>query len=654
MDTAIQSDLLAQWHVWAMPVAWTMLSLLLLFAIVQFALSSPDGVLTRLIPRSTLRGSLVAGLILVGVIPVIALGIVLAERSAHTRIDRIAARMEDTSVGVTASIDQFLDKHVSGITSAASAISSANRFDQLSMTRWTMLYHRIYTDFLTTLHADPNGDIVTATSNMTGFLQAVDSLNGHNVSDREYFRVPMDNGLTFVSDVFQGRDLGDDVIVAISAPLRNDIGETVGIIEGSLDLRAFELIDQNRARLEGAELILVDQQSRVIYASESAGLSALQNVSTDPLLVAAQHGRRNGSFSFDVGTEGHTAHYIGVTATTRNGWQAYLRMPIDSIYAQMAADYRSAFTFGLVVCALALMLALAIVRRVTQSLNDMNTAIETLDFQQHEDSIRTPRNTFSEFRPLFQRFRKRSRSLRKAYDRLNVSMAAGQELRSKLNNAIATKEAELFERTEHLEEANRQLSEVSKIDALTGIANRREFDVFQERVWRLGERDTSPVALVLIDIDFFKIYNDKLGHQAGDECLSRVARTLAACAKRPLDLVARYGGEEFVAVLGDTSLQAALVVADRMRNAVLEQAIPHPGSTHNVLTVSVGVAAAEPAVKATPEEVLKAADEALYYAKAAGRNAVVHEQGGEFETFDVEALDLSETNVLSILSARRF
>lgn len=159
------------------------------------------------------------------------------------------------------------------------------------------------------------------------------------------------------------------------------------------------------------------------------------------------------------------------------------------------------------------------------------------------------------------------------------------------------------------------------IDPLTGIANRRAFDQTLAQEWARSQRAGQSLALVMIDIDCFKQFNDNYGHGAGDECLARVARGLKDSLQRPGDFVARYGGEEFVAVLGDTDLEGAMHIAERFHAAVAAQKIPHAFSTAGVsVTISVGIATAVPAPGLDPKALADRADEMLYAAKSAGRN----------------------------------
>lgn len=174
-----------------------------------------------------------------------------------------------------------------------------------------------------------------------------------------------------------------------------------------------------------------------------------------------------------------------------------------------------------------------------------------------------------------------------------------------------------------LQQANEQLQKLAMVDGLTGIANRRHFDETFAHEWRRAQRVGHPLAVLMLDIDFFKRYNDTYGHQAGDECLSKVAACLRVCLKRPGDLVARYGGEEFVVLLPDLNDHGASALAATMCQQVEALAIPHEASTVNtVVTISVGVASCEPRLGSTPADLLAKADDALYDAKTAGRNRV--------------------------------
>lgn len=176
---------------------------------------------------------------------------------------------------------------------------------------------------------------------------------------------------------------------------------------------------------------------------------------------------------------------------------------------------------------------------------------------------------------------------------------------------------------DELTEANRKLELLSMRDALTGIANRRQFDARLAQAWARQSRDGAPLALLLVDADYFKALNDSAGHLQGDECLRLLARICERFAMDEHDLVARYGGEEFVLLLPGRTREAAIAQGEALRRAVAEEALSHPASPlapH--VTISVGVAALVPSVEASPEQLVAAADRAMYSAKLGGRDRV--------------------------------
>lgn len=180
-----------------------------------------------------------------------------------------------------------------------------------------------------------------------------------------------------------------------------------------------------------------------------------------------------------------------------------------------------------------------------------------------------------------------------------------------------------------LEEANRILSHLSSHDGLTGILNRRSFDEIMTREWERCLENKEPMSLILIDVDFFKKYNDIYGHVSGDNCLRLIAKTVAKQTTRKFDYAARYGGEEFAIILPKTDEKEALKLAEVIRGKVKELGIEHRGSHLQEITVSLGIAKEHPTEDTSIEEFIYRADKALYKAKSNGRN-LVHVCEGEY------------------------
>jgi len=177
-----------------------------------------------------------------------------------------------------------------------------------------------------------------------------------------------------------------------------------------------------------------------------------------------------------------------------------------------------------------------------------------------------------------------------------------------------------------LQRASEELRRLSISDALTTLGNRRHFDLMLDQEWMRAMRSATPISLILIDIDYFKNFNDTYGHQAGDDCIRLVAQKVRSVAKRPGDTSARYGGEEFAVLLSDTELTAATAIAEKCRVCVQSLNIPHAHSmVCDAVTISAGVATMVPNGETSRKALVEAADMALYRAKSEGRNRVVQE-----------------------------
>lgn len=182
---------------------------------------------------------------------------------------------------------------------------------------------------------------------------------------------------------------------------------------------------------------------------------------------------------------------------------------------------------------------------------------------------------------------------------------------------------ELIKLNEELIEANKKLEQLANFDALTGVANRRCFMKTLEDEWKRAQRNSLHLSLIMIDVDFFKAYNDNYGHQAGDECLQEIASLMKNELSRPGDFLARYGGEEFIVILPGINLKGTSSVAEKLRKIIESAQIPHTVSTiSDYITISLGTATTIPSNKKKPASLIAAADEALYRAKRNGRNRI--------------------------------
>jgi two-component system chemotaxis family response regulator WspR len=177
---------------------------------------------------------------------------------------------------------------------------------------------------------------------------------------------------------------------------------------------------------------------------------------------------------------------------------------------------------------------------------------------------------------------------------------------------------------QQLLDTNLVLQRLMNSDGLTGLSNRRHFDEYLELEWRRAMREQGQLSLMMIDVDYFKAYNDSFGHLEGDEALRQVAKAIRASGSRPSDLPARYGGEEFALVLPNTSPGGARLLAEKLRQTIAGMSIPHNAPTEgSVLTVSIGLSTVVPQVGSHSRQLIQSADQGLYAAKHNGRNQVV-------------------------------
>ncbi|MGD1701798.1 diguanylate cyclase [Dapis sp. BLCC M229] len=213
--------------------------------------------------------------------------------------------------------------------------------------------------------------------------------------------------------------------------------------------------------------------------------------------------------------------------------------------------------------------------------------------------------------------------------------------------AIAIQKAELFH---SVEQRNQKLEKIAYIDSLTEVSNRRYFQEKLDQEWKRLKRDDGSMSVIMLDVDYFKHYNDTYGHQQGDKCLQQVAQAISAGVKRPGDFVARYGGEEFVVILPNTPIEGALKVAENIRREIEALEIPHTTSAvSNWVTSSLGVASSNCSAESNPEMLLQAADMALYNAKKAGRNRVQTSKSA-----DVVAVNLQVKSAATLSTAQVF
>ncbi|THD46702.1 MAG: diguanylate cyclase [Bradyrhizobium sp.] len=425
------------------------------------------------------------------------------------------------------------------------------------------------------------------------------TLVGQNLSDRDSFKKAQQTRDFVFSDFLLAKS--DDTPIMIAAyPVSAIDDDADSVVVAGVDLNWVSKFISNLGGRPGISAVMVDSAGVVLAAPEDQADVVGRALNTLPMLfpiakrvVGSDQAEGASSFTAPDGSE-RTVDFSRISGT-----QSHLIVSVDEakVSADINREIRSAYLQLGLVCLFVLLGALVAAEKL------IIRPIETIAamaqrFGQGEWSARTARSRLpAEFVPL-------ARAL----------------------NAMA---AQLAERERELIATNDRLTVMASIDMLSGLANRRGFQSRLDFEWMKAQQYHSELSLLMIDVDHFKLFNDTYGHPEGDACLSRLGETLAAIAAETMGFAGRYGGEEFCLLLPNTDASRALEIGELVRAAVQDLAMPHATSSHQAVTVSVGVASAMPNDSQHPGDLIEAADAALYAAKRQGRNAVVEHGLGE-------------------------
>ncbi len=354
---------------------------------------------------------------------------------------------------------------------------------------------------------------------------------------------------------------------------------------------------------KGSEVYILDAgNGSIIMRSRERSALAGGNLANRALVEAIAQAARQGQGSGFVSyAESEYSRYLAAfAAIPGTGWFVVNAIPANRLLAEAQSARDQIVLIGLLCFVLSVALAYLIWRSISTPLEQLVGLMQQAQAGNYA-----------------------SRARQEGSDELTLLAQQFNAMAGQIGQHHEQMEARVAERTRDLEEANSKLAALSLSDALTGIANRRCFDEALVTELNRAARSRRPLALMMIDVDFFKNYNDFYGHQEGDACLRKVARLLETHARRASDLVARYGGEEFVMLAADTDLETALALAEAIRQSLEALALPHEKSPIGWVTTSIGVAALGPDDQQSPEMFLRMADKAMYRAKEQGRNRVV-------------------------------
>lgn len=416
---------------------------------------------------------------------------------------------------------------------------------------------------------------------------------GMNISDRDYFRKARETRDFVFSDYLFGKTNNRPIMMA-AYPVAAINPEEDSVAVAGINLDWLSKIMANFSGKPGISALLIDSTGVVLAAPpDQAGMIG-QSLGDMPLLSAITYkalssNSDTGSISFTATDGGKRA----VSFARIPGTQSRLVVSVDEakVTAAINRDIRTAYLQLGFVCLFVLLGALIGAEKLIIKPIELMTGMAKR-FGEGDSSARVARSRLpSEFMPLARAF-----------------------------NAMA---AQLSQRERELVATNDRLTVMASIDMLSGLANRRGFQSRLDFEWMKAQQYQCELSLLMIDVDHFKLYNDTYGHPEGDACLTRIGEALSGIAADTMGFAGRYGGEEFCLLLPNTTPQRALEIGEMVRASVQGLAVPHATSSHQTVTVSVGVAATLPSSAQTPGDLIEAADAALYAAKHRGRNAVV-------------------------------
>ena len=562
------------------------------------------------VPRAsrTLRAEFTRVLLLAAILPALLFGGVLLWSQARLERVQLGERLAISARLTGAALDDITEAHMAGVSLLADRAAERSP----DWPRALAQLQQRFPLFASVLLTDGDGNVVIS-------VPAPPPQQPRNfVGDREYFRSVRAGQEPHVSDAFRGRVLSSKPLVAVSAPVL-DAGGFAGVVSASIRIEDLMGVRAQGLRRRGYEVLLADRGGHVVFASPgmayrflgpvAPALAQLPSVSTgfDKAVVERTGMLRNGDVAYVARNH------------LRNGWDLYLLAPRGQLLHWL--EQRALLMVGLVVLLAAGVLAASWwqARLLSRGIARLLDTLSAFALGGALD-LRRVQAMPQELQPLAGAIGDLSHRLNETYDELNVSLLRQSELSASLRSVVDAREREIAQRTGELRGAVAELDRLSRTDALTGCLNYRGFDETLQRLWADARAHGAPLSVLALDIDRFKAYNDRYGHQRGDNALKRFAGAVRSALFSPEDVLARQGGEEFLVFLPGTTLEQAVQVGERIVASVAAAGIPHADSPEGVLTVSAGAATVLPDSDA--EDLLKRADAALYRAKRAGRNRV--------------------------------
>ncbi|MFN6496092.1 MAG: diguanylate cyclase domain-containing protein [Nostoc sp. DedQUE01] len=583
---------------------------------------------------SSIRTKLIASFLIVALIPLLLLAVINKQTTEKALTDNARQALSAAAYETTNRIDAFIDGNLNAVRVEAFlpglarylSLSSKQRDDtpemQLATETLIRLSRKDMVNILSYALLDLNGKNVldTQTSNI-----------GKDESVENYFKKPLQTGLSFVSSMKRSPTIPDLVNLFFSSPVRNAKGDLLGVLRVSYNATVVQQLVTRETERAGAKsfAILLDENN--IYLAHSIAPKLLFKLIVPlPLNVLTQlqrKGRLLNSPLKELATNesklkqaldnkqpylitslsatGNQVNLIAIARLKYKPWSVLFAQPLAVALAPVEKQIRDTMFLFAIIASLVTIIAFAIGQLLTMPIIYLTNIV--FQFTAGNLDIRAKISSKDEIG-----------QLAKSFNNMALQLQTSLET---LEQRVQERTAELVIAKEKAEDVNQKLEQLVNLDGLTQVANRRCFNERLQAEWKRLAREQQPLSLILFDVDKFKSYNDYYGHLGGDDCLIRIAQTVQQIIHRPADLLARYGGEEFSVLLPNTDLAGAIILAQNIHQGIYFRAIPHAQSDiKDIVTVSLGITSVIPTWDIKPDTLIASADKALYNAKQQGRD----------------------------------
>ena len=581
-----------------------------------------------------IRTKLIASFLIVALIPLLLLAFINKQTTEKALTENAKQALSAAANETANRIDDFIDENLDAVRVEAILPGLARYLSLTPKQRDHSPEMQLATKTLISLSRK---DMLNVLS------YALLDLNGKNVLDthtanigkdesvEDYFKNPVQSGLSFVSSMKKSLTIPDLVTVFFSSPVRNAKGDILGVLRISYNATVVQqlvtrkperagdksfaiLLDENNiylAHSTAPELIfksiLLLPTNFVNQVQREGGLpnSPVKELATNESQVKQSLDNKQSYLIASLEATDNQVNLIAIASLKYKPWSVLFAQPLAIALAPVKKQIRDAMFLFAFIAGVVTIIAFAIGQLLTKPI--IYLTIIVYQFTAGKLDIRAKINSKDEIGQLAKSFNNMALQLQTSFETLE--------------QRVQERTAELVVAKKKVEDANEKLEQLVNLDGLTQVANRRCFDGRLQAEWKRLGREQQPLSLILFDVDQFKLYNDYYGHLKGDDCLIRLAQTVQKIVHRPADLVARYGGEEFAVLLPNTDLAGAIKVAQSIQQAIHNQAIPHAKSdVEDIVTLSLGITSVIPSGDIKPNTLIASADKAMYNAKQKGRD----------------------------------